>query len=78
VQKIDGFHMQRHNDQHKLWAHALAIYGSSAFAINLKTSRSRPDVPRLSGTPVLNVSAYVQKLPNVTGDDISELDAHLA
>jgi hypothetical protein len=26
----------------------------------------------------LNVSAYIQKLPNVTGDDISELDAHLA
>ena len=73
-----GFHMQKHEDQHKLWVHALAIYGSSAFVINLKTSRSRPDVPRLSRTPVLNVFAYVQKLPNVTGDDISELDAHLA
>jgi len=33
----------------------------------------------LFGTPVLNVSAYIQKLPNnVTGDDISKLDAHLA
>ena len=32
----------------------------------------------LYGTPVLNISAYIQKLPNVTGYDISELDAHLA
>jgi hypothetical protein len=31
----------------------------------------------LSWTPVLNVFAYIQKLPNVTCDDISELDAHL-
>ena len=27
---------------------------------------------------VLNISAYIQKLPNVTGDDISKLDAFLA
>ena len=26
----------------------------------------------------MNVSAYIQKLPNVTGDDIAALDAHLA
>jgi hypothetical protein len=26
----------------------------------------------------MNVSAYIQKLPNVTSDDISALDAHLA
>ncbi len=32
----------------------------------------------LYGTLVLNVSAYIQKLPNVTCDDIPELDAHLA
>ncbi len=32
----------------------------------------------LFGKPVLNISAYIQKLPNVTGYDISELDAHLA
>jgi hypothetical protein len=69
--------MQKHVDQHKLKAHALAMYGSSAFVINLKTSRIRPDVPRLSRTPVLNVFAYVQKLPNVIGNDVSELDAHL-
>ncbi len=25
----------------------------------------------------MNVSAYIQKLPNVHGDDISALDAHL-
>ena len=48
------------------------------FFINLRTSRSKLDVPRLSRTPVLNVSAYIQKLPNVIGDDISELDAYLA
>ena len=70
--------MQKHDDQHKQWVHALAIHDSSAFAINVRTSRSRPHVPMLSGTPVLNVSAYIQKLPNVTGDVISELDAHLA
>ncbi len=35
-------------------------------------------VQTLSGTLVLNVYAYIQKLPNVTGDDIPELDAHLA
>ena len=78
VPKINGFSMQKHDDQHKRWAHALAIYGSSAFAINLKTSRSIPDVPRLSRTPVPNVCTYVQKLPNVTGDDLSKLNAHLA
>jgi hypothetical protein len=32
----------------------------------------------LSGTSTLNVSAYIQKIPNVTSDDIPELDAHLA
>jgi len=32
----------------------------------------------LLGPPTLHVFAYVQKLPNVTGDDISKLDAHLA
>ena len=35
-------------------------------------------IPKLCGTPVLNVFAYIQKLPNVIGDDISELDEHLA
>jgi hypothetical protein len=32
----------------------------------------------LPGTPTLNVFAYIQKLPNVTCDDISELYVHLA
>ena len=70
--------MQKHDDHQKLWAPAFVIYGSSAFAFSLKTSRSRPRVPMLSGTPFLNVYAYIEKLPNVTSDDISELDAHLA
>ena len=56
----------------------LDMYGSSTFAINYKTSINRLDVPRLYVTPVLNVFAYIQKLPNVNGDDILELDAHLA
>jgi hypothetical protein len=68
--------MQTHDDQHKLWAHALPIYGSSAFVVNLRSSKSRSRVPMIFGTPVLNLSAYIQKLPNVTGDDILELDAH--
>jgi hypothetical protein len=29
VSKIAGFKMQKHDDQQKLWSHALAIYGSS-------------------------------------------------
>ena len=78
VPKIVGFKMEKHDDQFKLWTRALAIYGSSKMAFNLKTSNNKPDVPKLSGTPVLNISAYIQKLPNVTGDDIPELDAHLA
>ena len=78
VHKTACFDMQKHDDQHKLWAYALAIYGSSAFAINMRTSISRPHVPMLFGTPVLYVSAYIQKLPNVTSDDISKLDAYLA
>ena len=73
-----GYNMQKHDDRHNLWAHALGIYGSSKMAFHLQTSRLRPDVPKLSWTPVLNVSAYVQKLPNVTSDDITQLDAHLA
>ncbi len=78
VPKNSGYNMQKDEDRHQLWAHALAIYGSDKFAFSLRTSRFRPDVPILSRTPVMNVSAYIQKLPNVTGDDISTLDAHLA
>ena len=70
--------MLKRDDQHKRWANALAIYGSSAFAFSLKNSRNRPHVPMLSRAPVINYFAYIQKLPNVIGDDISELDAHLA
>ena len=70
--------MQKHDDRHNMWSHALAIYVFLKMAFYLQTSRFRPNVSKLSETPVLNVSAYVQKLPYVTGNDISELNAHLA
>jgi hypothetical protein len=78
VPKIFGYNMPKHEDRHQLWAHALAIYGSDKFAFSLRISRFRPCVPILARTPVMNVSAYIQKLHNVTGDDISALNAHLA
>ena len=78
VPKISGFNIQMHDNRHKLWARALAIYGSSKLAFNMKTSTRRPDVPKVSGSHVLNVTAYGQKLPNVIGDDTSEVDVHLA
>jgi hypothetical protein len=28
--KFVGFNMEKHDDWHKLWAHVLAIYGSSS------------------------------------------------
>jgi hypothetical protein len=68
--KISGFKMQMHDYQHILWAHTLAIYGSCEMTFNLKTSNNRADDPKLYRTPVVNISAYIQKLPNVTGDDI--------
>jgi len=71
VPNCSGYNMQKHEDSHQLWAQPLAIHGSSNVAFNLRTSRIRPDVPKLSRTPDLNVSAYIQKLPNVVGDDIS-------
>jgi len=52
-----GFNMQKHDEQHKLWAHTLTIYGSSAFAFSLKTSKSISYAPMLFETPILNVSA---------------------
>ena len=78
VPKDAGFNIQKRDDQHKLWAHALAIYGSFAFAFSLKHSESKSHVPMLSRTSILNVSAYIQNVPNVNDDDISKLDAHLA
>ena len=33
-------------------------------AFNLKTSKVRLNVPKLSWTPVLHVSAYIEKIPN--------------
>jgi hypothetical protein len=70
--------MQKHEDRHQLWAHALAIYGSDKVASSLRISRFRPHIPTLSVTPVMNASAYINKLPNVTGYEIAALDAHLA
>ena len=70
--------MQKHEDRHRLWAQALAYYGSNKVAAVLRTSRLRPHVPTLSGTLVINVSAYIQNLPNAIGDDIVTLYAHLA
>jgi hypothetical protein len=78
VPKISGFSMQKHDDQHKMWAHALDIYSSSQFSFSLAASLSRPHVPILTGASVVNVSNYVQKLPNVNGDNLTELDSHSA
>ncbi len=75
---MSGYNMQKHEDKHQLWAQALAIYGLDKVAFNLRASRFRPDVLTISGTPIMNVSAYIQKLPNVNGEDIATLDAHLA
>jgi hypothetical protein len=78
IRQISGYNMQIHEDRHQMWAHALAIYGSDKVGFSLRTSRFRPSVPTLSGALAMNVFAYIQKLPNVTGDDISALDARLA
>jgi hypothetical protein len=76
VPKVSGFNTQKHEDRHQLWTHVISIYGLNKVAFNLKPSRLRLDVPTLSRTHVLNVSTYIQNLPNVTNDDITTLDAH--
>jgi hypothetical protein len=38
VPKIPGFPMQKHDDQHKMWAHALVIYSSTQFSFSLAAS----------------------------------------
>jgi hypothetical protein len=78
VPKIVGFPMQKHDDQHKMWAHALAIYTSTQFSVLLVASQRRPNVPKLIGTPVVGISNYIQKLPNVSGDNLNVLDSHMA
>jgi hypothetical protein len=78
VPKIVGFPMHKHEDQHKMWAHALAIYISTQFSVLLAASQRRPNVPRLKEAPVVGISNYIQKLPNVNGDNLNELDSHLA
>ena len=76
VPKISGFQMQEHDDQHKMWAQASAIYSSTQFSISLAASQRRPHVPKLTGTSVVNVSNYIQKLSNVNGGNLTELDSH--
>jgi hypothetical protein len=44
----------------------------------LAASQRRPNLPKLTGAPVVSVSNYIQKLPNVNGDNLTELDSHLA
>ena len=44
----------------------------------LAASQRRPNVPILIGTPVVSISHYIQKLPNVNSDNLTELDSHLA
>ncbi len=78
VPNIDGFLMQKHDDQHKMWAHALAIYCSTRFSVLLAASQRRPNVPRLTWAPIVGISNYIQKLPNVNGDNSNELDYHMA
>jgi hypothetical protein len=78
VPKIAGFPMQKSDDQHKMWAHALAIYNSTQFSMLLAASQRRPNVPKLTGAPIVGISNYIQKLPNVNGDNLNELDSHLA
>ena len=56
VPKIDGFPMQKHDYQHKMWAHALAIYSLTDFSMMLAASQRRPNVPKLTGAPVVSVS----------------------
>jgi len=78
VPKIATFHMQKHDDPHKMWAHALAISRSTQFFMMLASSQRRPNVPKLIGAPVASVSNYIPKLPNANGDNLTELDSHLA
>jgi hypothetical protein len=54
------------------------MYSSTQFSFSQVASQRRPNVPKLKGTPVVSVSNYIQKLPNVNGDNLPELDSHLA
>ena len=44
----------------------------------MAASQRRPNVPKLTRAPVVGISNYIQKLPNVNGDNLTELDSHLA
>ncbi len=56
VPKIAGFPMQKHDDQHKMRAHALAIYNSTQLSLLLVASQRQPNVPKLTGTPIVSIS----------------------
>ena len=56
VPKIVGFPMQKYDDQHKMWAHALAIHSSTKFSLMLAASQRRPNVPELTEAPVVGIS----------------------
>jgi len=61
-----------------MWAHALSIYSSTKFSFSLVASQRRPNVPKLTRARVVSVSEYIQKIPNVNGAILTELDSHLA
>ena len=44
----------------------------------LAASQRRTNVPKLTRAPVVSISNYIKKLPNVNGDNWTELDSHLA
>jgi len=62
VPKIVGFPMQKHDVQHKMWAHALAIYNSTQFSVLLAASQRRPNVPKLTGAPIFGISNYIKEV----------------
>jgi hypothetical protein len=78
VPKIAGFPMQKHDDQHKMREHALAVYNSTDFFVLLAASQRRPNVPKLIGAPIVGISNNNKKLPNMNGDNLNELYSHLA
>jgi hypothetical protein len=61
-----------------MWTHALAIYSPAQFSLMMAASQRRPNVPKMTGAPVVSISNYMQKLPNVNDDNLTELDSYLA
>ena len=65
VQNTSSFRKQKYDDQHEIWAHALVIYSFDKVSYVLAASQMRPYVPTLTWAIVVNVSNYIQKIPNV-------------